>query len=122
VDELQGALDPIAQNSRTSAVMSTQEGTDILVSGGRDLSPGQRALRPRMRSFSRGLLFRTYVENIDQEPRVQLMVRGVYAALDAGAASPRRLCSRVRGRTERPFLASWPEAHNRVRRDDGAAG
>jgi tRNA(Arg) A34 adenosine deaminase TadA len=44
VDELQGALDPIAQNSRTSAVMSTEEGTDILASGGRDLSPAQRAL------------------------------------------------------------------------------
>ena len=44
MDELQGALDPIAQNSRTSAVMSTEEGTDILASGGRDLSPAQRAL------------------------------------------------------------------------------
>ena len=44
VDELQGALDPIAQNSRTSAVLSTEEGTDILASGGRDLSPAQRAL------------------------------------------------------------------------------
>lgn len=44
MDELQGALDPIAQNSRTSAVLSTEEGTDILASGGRDLSPAQRAL------------------------------------------------------------------------------
>ncbi len=44
VDELQSALDPIAQNSRTTAVMSTEEGTDILASGGRDLSPAQRAL------------------------------------------------------------------------------
>ena len=44
VDELQSALDPIAQNSRTSAILSTQESTDILASGGRDLSPAQRAL------------------------------------------------------------------------------
>lgn len=44
VDELHGALDPIAQNSRTTAVMSTREGSDILASGGRDLSPAQRAL------------------------------------------------------------------------------
>jgi len=44
VDELQGALDPIAQNSRTSAVLSTEEGTGILASGARDLSPAQRAL------------------------------------------------------------------------------
>jgi RHS repeat-associated protein len=44
VDELHGVLDPIAQNSRTTAVMSTEEGADILASGGRDLSPAQRAL------------------------------------------------------------------------------
>jgi len=44
VDELHSALDPIAQNSRTTAVMSTEEGTDILASGGRALSPAQRAL------------------------------------------------------------------------------
>jgi hypothetical protein len=44
VHELQAALDPIAQNSRTSAVMSTEEGTGNLAPGGRDLSPAQRAL------------------------------------------------------------------------------
>lgn len=43
-DELTGALDPIAQNRRTSAVMSTREGTDVLAGGGRDLSRDQRAL------------------------------------------------------------------------------
>lgn len=43
-DELTGALDPIAQNSRTSAVMSTRQGADVLASGGRDLSPAQPAL------------------------------------------------------------------------------
>lgn len=37
-------LDPIAQNSRTTAVLGTQEGTNIIASGGRDLSPLQRAL------------------------------------------------------------------------------
>jgi hypothetical protein len=44
VDDFHGALDPIAQNSRTTSVMSTQEGVDIVSSGGRDLSPAQRAL------------------------------------------------------------------------------
>jgi hypothetical protein len=44
VEQLQGVLDPIAQNSRTSAVLNTQEGIDVLASGGRDLSPAQRAL------------------------------------------------------------------------------
>lgn len=44
VDEFHGALDPIAQNSRTTAVMSTSEGVDVVASGGRDLSPAQRAL------------------------------------------------------------------------------
>jgi hypothetical protein len=44
VEDLQGVLDPIAQNSRTSAVLNTEEGTDVLASGGRDLSPAQRAL------------------------------------------------------------------------------
>jgi tRNA(Arg) A34 adenosine deaminase TadA len=43
-DQLTGALDPIAQNSRTSAVMSTRQGADVLAGGGRDLSPAQRAL------------------------------------------------------------------------------
>ncbi|MGB2758021.1 MAG: hypothetical protein WBD02_10220, partial [Acidimicrobiia bacterium] len=43
-NEIHGALDPIAQNSRTTAVMSTREGTTVIASGGRDLSPAQRAL------------------------------------------------------------------------------
>lgn len=41
---LHGALDPIAQNSRTTAALGTREGQTILSSGGRDLSPAQRAL------------------------------------------------------------------------------
>ena len=44
VDEIHGVLDPIAQSQRVTAVLRTQEGTDILASGGRDLSPAQRAL------------------------------------------------------------------------------
>jgi hypothetical protein len=44
VDDFHSALDPIAQNSRTTSVMSTRQGTDIVSSGGRDLSPAQRAL------------------------------------------------------------------------------
>jgi RHS repeat-associated protein len=44
VDELHSELDPIAQGRRTTAIMSTEEGSDILASGGRDLSPAQRAL------------------------------------------------------------------------------
>lgn len=44
VDDFHGALDPIAQNSRTTSLMSTRQGTDIIASGGRDLSPAQRAL------------------------------------------------------------------------------
>lgn len=42
--ELHHVLDPIAQNSRTTAALSTRERTDVLASGGRDLSPAQRAL------------------------------------------------------------------------------
>lgn len=41
-DELTGALDPIAQNSRTSAVMSTRQGADVLAGGGRDLTEIRR--------------------------------------------------------------------------------
>jgi RHS repeat-associated protein len=44
VQQLHDALDPIAQNSRTSAVLTTQEGVDVLASGGRDLAPVQRAM------------------------------------------------------------------------------
>lgn len=43
-DELHGALDPIAQTRRTTAVMGTRQGTDVLAGGARDLSPAQRAL------------------------------------------------------------------------------
>ena len=43
-NEIHGALDPIAQNSRTTAVMSTREDPNIIAGGGRDLSPTQRAL------------------------------------------------------------------------------
>ncbi len=38
------ALDPIAQNMRTTGAMSTREGTDLIASGKRDLTPAQRAL------------------------------------------------------------------------------
>jgi hypothetical protein len=44
VAEIHGELDPIAQGMRTTAVLRTQEGTDILASGGEDLNPAQRAL------------------------------------------------------------------------------
>jgi hypothetical protein len=44
VKALQGAVDPIAQTRRTAAILSTQEGVDILASGGRDLDSVQRAL------------------------------------------------------------------------------
>jgi RHS repeat-associated protein len=43
-DELAGALDPVAQNHRTAAALSTREGPDVLGGGKRDLSPAQRAL------------------------------------------------------------------------------
>ncbi|QFV00189.1 hypothetical protein KDY119_03724 [Luteimicrobium xylanilyticum] len=43
-DELSGALDRIAQSRRTSAVLSTDEGADVLAGGGRDLSGAQKAL------------------------------------------------------------------------------
>ncbi|BBZ83266.1 hypothetical protein MABM_31820 [Mycobacteroides abscessus] len=38
------ALDNIAQNMRTTGAMSTREGTDLIASGKRDLTPAQRAL------------------------------------------------------------------------------
>ncbi|MGL6236357.1 MAG: hypothetical protein ACRC20_13545 [Segniliparus sp.] len=38
-----GKPDVRAQNSRTSAAMSTKEGKDVLAGGGRDLNPAQRA-------------------------------------------------------------------------------
>lgn len=37
-------LDPIAQNMRTTAVLSTKEGVNVLSSGGRDLTRQQRAM------------------------------------------------------------------------------
>jgi len=44
VSALHGALDPIAAGRRTTAALDTAEGTRVLASGGRDLSPAQRAL------------------------------------------------------------------------------
>lgn len=43
-DEIYGALDPIARTRRTTAVLGTREGPDVLAGGARDLSPAQRAL------------------------------------------------------------------------------
>jgi hypothetical protein len=40
--EVHGVLDPIAQSSRTTAVLGTQEGTTVIGGGVRDLSPAQR--------------------------------------------------------------------------------
>ena len=42
-DDLSNALDEVAQNHRTSAVLAT-DGPDVLAGGGRDLNPAQRAL------------------------------------------------------------------------------
>ncbi len=39
-----GALDPIAASRRTTAVLETTDGSRIIASGGRDLSPAQRAV------------------------------------------------------------------------------
>jgi hypothetical protein len=44
VDQVHGALDPIAAGRRTTAGLDTVEGTRVLASGGRDLTPAQRAL------------------------------------------------------------------------------
>ncbi len=44
VAEVHGALDPIAQTSRTTAALGTREGTTVIGGGVRDLSPAQRAL------------------------------------------------------------------------------
>jgi RHS repeat-associated protein len=41
--KVHSVLDPIAARSRTTAVMETLEGTRIVASGGRDLTPAQRA-------------------------------------------------------------------------------
>ena len=44
VDQIHGALDRHAQSRRTTAVLSTRQGRDVIASGGRDLNPAQRAL------------------------------------------------------------------------------
>jgi len=77
-DELTGALDPIAQNSRTSAVMSTREGTDVLAGGGRDLSPAQRALGQGDDIVARSPAVPRGVVGFEVDPRCLL------AALDRG--------------------------------------
>ena len=47
VSEIHGALDPIAQGRRTTAVLSTDMG-DIAAGGARDLTPAQRATAARV--------------------------------------------------------------------------
>jgi hypothetical protein len=44
VAELHGTLDRIAQTQRTTAILETSDGTRIVASGGRDLTPAQKAL------------------------------------------------------------------------------
>jgi hypothetical protein len=41
--EIHSVLDPIAQNHRTTAVLSTDEGVTVVGGGARDLTPAQRA-------------------------------------------------------------------------------
>lgn len=41
---IHNVLDPIAQNRRTTAVLSTKEGVNVLASGGKDLTQAQKAL------------------------------------------------------------------------------
>lgn len=41
---IHSVLDPIARNPRSTAVLSTNQGVNVLAAGGRDLSPVQRAL------------------------------------------------------------------------------
>ena len=43
VESIHDALDPIAKNHRTTAGLDTIEGTRLIGSGTRDLSPAQRA-------------------------------------------------------------------------------
>jgi RHS repeat-associated protein len=42
--QIHGALDPIAADMRTTAVMSTKDGINIIAGGARDLTPAQRAM------------------------------------------------------------------------------
>ena len=44
VREVHQALDRIAQSQRTTAILETTDGTRIVASGGRDLTPAQRAI------------------------------------------------------------------------------
>jgi hypothetical protein len=53
VDEIHGALDPIAASRRTTAGLDTVEGARVLAAGGRDLSPAQRALMTHGESAAR---------------------------------------------------------------------
>ena len=71
VEELHNALDPIAQNSRTTAAMRTTDGTDAIASDGRDLSPAQRALT-------------TEADVLGKLPGVHAEITALDAALRAG--------------------------------------
>ncbi len=42
--EVHGALDPIAQTQRTTTVLRTRQGLDVVAGGARDLTPAQRAM------------------------------------------------------------------------------
>jgi hypothetical protein len=44
VGEIHGALHPIARSQRTTAILETTNGTRIVASGGRDLTPAQKTL------------------------------------------------------------------------------
>ncbi|TFD78601.1 RHS repeat-associated core domain-containing protein [Cryobacterium psychrophilum] len=68
---IHSVLDPIARNSRSTAVLSTNQGVNVLAAGGRDLSPAQRALAG--------------VDDIvATSPRAHAEVTAVNGALNAG--------------------------------------
>ncbi len=109
VQEIHGALDPIAQGRRTTAVLETTDGTKIAGGGARDLTPAQRAAAARVGAQT--------AKQAGAHAEVTALEHAKSAGLrpDALAVS-RPICAQCRaaiqssgGRLTSPTTATWPE-------------
>ena len=78
--ELHGLLDPIAQNSRTTAVLETDEGKSVVASGGRDLSPIQRDALGPDEVAAKEPMTHAEVTAINEANKLGLTPRGIAAS------------------------------------------
>lgn len=102
------ALDPVAQNMRTTAALGTDQGTTIIGGGARDLTPAQRAaLQPgevaaRLPGQHAEVTVLTAARASGQSPQALSVTRDICAHCQAAIESSG-------GTVNTPRTATWPQ-------------